>query len=262
MIRWTRWSWAALTCATLFCACASLRAQDGDKPKDPAPAAGDAAEEGNEAPLEKTVVPAWEVGDWWKVEYSPLVGTMPKKPVNGPNLARDPRLKETCTFTVEDLKELDGNRCYVIKVAVEGREGGAFQRIYVRQANLTVKLFEEIAMVDGKETPTATANPVKAFFRLESGTTIPFDFPRFPEEEKDELLPDTVGNTNVPLVEKIQYAADKKTVTFEMAAKVNGKEVKSYQKWEAGKPWWVEAKRSQGGVDGEMGKLVDWSGKQ
>ncbi|MBI3269479.1 MAG: hypothetical protein HYZ53_10700 [Planctomycetes bacterium] len=252
----TKWFWAVAASLALLAAVPAVRAQE---PKEPP--AGEGMEGGEEPPAEKTVVPTWEVGDWWKVQYMPLIGNMPKRPTNGPSLTRDPRVKETCTFTVEDLKDLDGNLCYVLKVAAEGDEKTSY-RIWIRQANLTVKLFEEVRLVDGQESVTGTKNPVKPFFRLESGTTIPFDFPRFPVEEADETTGDTVQNTSVPMVQKATYAKDKLTVSFESSARVNGKEVKSYQKWEAGKPWWVEAKRTEAGVDAEMGKLVDWSRKE
>ncbi len=240
----------ALLAFALFAFALPATAQeDGEEPNETAGKA-------DEVPA--SVAPAWHVGDWWKVECHPLAGTQPKRPRSGPDLAKDPTRIVTVSFRVAEMRTVGGNRCYAIEMTNDQFDAERVTFV-IRASNLTVKQLE---LTDDGQASTVIENPAKTYLHQDTGLLIPLDFPRFPKEGKDETVADTVGTTSRELIQTTKFSADGRQADVEIKSQINGKPIVSVQRWEAGRPWWTEARRTYDATEMEAGKLVDWSGKK
>ncbi|RME87108.1 MAG: hypothetical protein D6785_02415 [Planctomycetota bacterium] len=197
-------------------------------------------------------IPTWKVGDTWKVSIHPIAFGMPKKP--GGMVKKRVKKKEYVNFKIEKLVDLDKTKCFEVK-ATNTVLPNQYHLLYIRYKDFTLKQFVEVHVVGGKEKKKVIKNPSKPFVYLQMGILCPFDFPKFPDVEKDTVTRTTLGLTNKKLTQLVSFNKDRTEMRVELRVKVNGKVLKSVQYWKKGYPFWTKAERTWGKEKWEIGKL-------
>jgi len=109
--------------------------------------------------------PVWTIGQTWRVQVSRM-SPMPSRPPAQLIHWKPTMHTTTYLFTVEGVKAIGGEDCYLLRVGGRGlthdgkkiirnpqRDGVGFRRAYLRRSDYTLKMMERVwVLPDGSET--------------------------------------------------------------------------------------------------------------
>ncbi len=201
-------------------------------------------------------LPEWEVGLFWEVETQPLAVAQPKAEGG----VRTERIDEKVIvrFEVTGTKKLDGNDCFEVTVTSKLLPE-TWRVLYVRRVDLSLAELHTVTKGrGGEESRTVVRHDRGTFVFLEETVLCPLDLPRWPTQDEDAEREGTLAGTGIAFVERHRFESkDGRTVLHvEIETEQNGRKLVSRQSWRKDSPWWIEAKRTIGDREAEIGKLV------
>lgn len=222
--------------------------------------------------------PAWTVGKTWKVEVEkstePKAVARPKKPAFTPRKA-----KLVYQFTVEGLKETDGEPCFQIRiecVAVDGQKvsDGKFYRIFVRREDCTLKTVQRLKGKGGQieASKSFPRGPVHA---TDWVGFLPMDFPSFSEKHRSfspekrtakrgrvQFQKSDQLHQESRVVERTIHGEERNVmnIVLQKKSEEGDVEVQTTQTWVRGMPWWSKAVHERTGRQWCSGKLIKVDG--
>src|SRR3989338_125761 len=205
--------------------------------------------------------PQWHVGDSWDTVIRSVGGWEPGFIYEGPT--EIPGSPLYIHFEVADLKEIDGEMCYIIQITYKNPtneyDRNAALQLYVRQDDFTLKkLMELIKQPDGSMDIDHfhTQDNVREFviFRRPFSISIHLDFPNLSATNTNEERAVQESPDHYPETQRIIFL-DANTMKVELSTPNNNGILTVTQIWERGKPWWSSCKREFTYKDYETGEM-------
>lgn len=215
----------------------------------------------------------WLVGQKWRVDVDKMTEP-PSVPKELLVKWKATRSTTTYQFLVESVSEIDGERCWQIRidcVAVNGKEIISnpkrdiveFYRVYLRQSDNTLSVVERLRVQSDK------VESVEASARFESGPTdatdwagvLPLAFPSFREGQSGQepyVRMSKKGDVEFKSSDRCRQTEDvtrirvdgKETDALKMTLEKkhdDGPSRRTTETWIKGMPWWAEATHDRDG---------------
>lgn len=193
--------------------------------------------------------PKWKVGDSWETVIRTMSASIPAslETIEAGGYIEHPGEPEYIHFEVIDLKEIDGEMCYIIEVTYDNPtneyDRNAVLHLYIRKDSFTLKkILEIVKQLDGTTYINNFHDNDRDFvvFDMPFNISIPCDFPNFPATNTDEERTIKVPS-GLTVTQKVIFI-DANTAKIELSTKFGTRSIKTTQIWERGKPCGLPAK--------------------
>ncbi len=190
----------------------------------------------------ETFTPQWVVGQKWKVrtEFEQPSMAMVANPGN-----------ENCVRTfeyevIEEFADVGGETCWQVKVTeLEGPPVQKYVVLSIARGDFSLRLIEEVNAHDPRNRSRLPNDwGAEVYIELRRPRELIVDLPLFPAENRDERREVAVGEEPKVVVEA--RFEPKRMLLSMQADPGRGSAIRSEQVWEAGLPWWKEARRTAG----------------
>lgn len=207
--------------------------------------------------------PQWRVGDSWDTVIRRMPVAVSPGSLEESLEYKGPGAVTFIHFEVVDLKEIDGEMCYIVEITYKNPtnkyDANTALQLYVRQDDFTLKKVMTLSKQPDDSMDIAhsfTQDNVREFviFRRPFSISLPLDFPNFPATSTNEERTVQDSPDHYPETQKITFL-DANTMKVELSTPNNNGILTITQIWERGKPWWSSCKREFTYKDYETGEM-------